>query len=236
MNKAIKDFYEATKFDHLKEESESVPVTFTKVFYKEYPRLPSTQLPQTAEDTSQLQTLLEIRASTREFSDRPLSLEELAKVLRSCRIVDNNREPERRTYPSGGARFPVEVYAVCFNVEGLHNGAYHYNLRRETLETLWKKDLRDKMRDFISPYLDNPAVTIVLTSVLARSEVKYGPRAYPLSLIEAGHIGQNIHLTCTEIGLGSCSVSGFVDETVKEVLDLTENEIPIYTISFGKRK
>lgn len=49
-------------------------------------------------------------------------------------------------------------------------------------------------------------------------------------------MGQNIHLACAELGIGSCSVSGFVDDSVIEILDLTEDEIPIYTISFGKRQ
>ncbi len=46
-------------------------------------------------------------------------------------------------------------------------------------------------------------------------------------------MGQNIQLASREIGVGSCSVSGFVDKTIREILDLTENEIPIYSISLG---
>jgi len=46
-------------------------------------------------------------------------------------------------------------------------------------------------------------------------------------------MGQNILLTSTEIGVGACPVSGFVDRKIQEILDLTENEIPIYSISLG---
>lgn len=91
-------------------------------------------------------------------------------------------------------------------------------------------------KELISPYLENPAGTIVFTSVISRSEIKYGYRAYPYSLIEAGHMGQNILLAATEIGIGACPVSGFVDDTVIKILDLTEGEIPIYTISIGRKK
>jgi len=63
--------------------------------------------------------------------------------------------------------------------------------------------------------------------------VKYGTKAYPFSLIEAGHMGQNILLTANDLGIGSCPIGGFIDETIAEVLDLTEDEIPIYTISLG---
>ena len=68
---------------------------------------------------------------------------------------------------------------------------------------------------------------------ISRSAVKYGLRAYPYSLIEAGHIGQNICLKCAELGVGCCPVSGFVDEEIVKLLDLTEYELPVYSISIG---
>ena len=49
-------------------------------------------------------------------------------------------------------------------------------------------------------------------------------------------MGQNIQLAATEIGIGSCPVSGFLDDTVKKIFDLTDDEIPIYSISIGKIK
>ena len=230
-------FYKKIKLKQISEETEdSILITYTHVFHKEYPRFPIIKLSRFEENDSELETLLEMRESTRTFSNKPINLKDISKILRSCRIVNPNRDPEKRTYPSGGARFPVELYLISYNIKNLNPGAYHYNIKKEALELLLKKDLKNRRREFISPYLENPATTIVFTSVLARSEVKYGLRAYPYSLIEAGHMGQNIHLACAELGLGSCSVSGFVDDSVKEVLDLTEDEIPIYTISLGIKK
>jgi len=49
-------------------------------------------------------------------------------------------------------------------------------------------------------------------------------------------MGQNILLASSEIGIGSCPVSGFVDTKMQKILDLTENEIPIYSISLGHIK
>lgn len=43
-------------------------------------------------------------------------------------------------------------------------------------------------------------------------------------------------LAVAEHNIGACPVSGFVDDSIKEILDLTEGEIPVYTISIGKRK
>lgn len=234
---ALKNFYKKTRNIKIEEViPEPVPITHTHVFHKEYPRLSSIELPRYDSGDNCLQSLLEMRKSTRNFSDRGISLTDIAKILDSCRIVDQNRTPERRTYPSGGARFPVELYLIAFNIENLVKGAYHYNIKKQKLELLLQENLSNKKREFISPYLENPAATILFTTVIARSEVKYGLRAYPYSLIEAGHMGQNIHLTCTELGIGSCPVSGFIDDAVKEILDLSDEEIPIYSMSVGWEK
>ncbi len=234
MLEEIRKFYDSIKNKEVLEDSEGpVPITHIHVFHKEYPRLPSFELPKIEDGESKFDLLLKARKSTRDFSDKPIKLEELAQILRSYKIVDVGRDPERRTYPSGGARFPVELYLISFNLDSLKQGVYHYNIKKENLELLLEKNLKSKQSEIVSPYLNNPAGTIILTSVIARSEVKYGLRAYPYSLIEAGHICQNIHLKCTELGIGSCPVNGFVDDTIKEALDLIDDEVPIYTISFG---
>jgi len=237
MFKEIKNFYKKIKLNKYAEDNEfgEPPITHVKVFYKEYPRLSSVSLAEVKREESEFENLLDYRESQRCFSDAPLKFEEVSKIMGSCRISNNLRQPEKRTYPSGGARFPVELYYLSYNTEGLENGAYHYNIRKESLEQLLKKDFtRKEQRELISPYLDNPAGTIIFTSVISRSEIKYGLRAYPYSLIEVGHMGQNILLASSEIGVGACPVSGFVDLKVNKILDLTENEIPIYSISVGR--
>lgn len=238
MFKETKNFYKKTKlYPDLEETAEDTfNITHIEVFRKSYPRLPSIKLQEVNREDSEFETLLNYRESHRNFLESPISFIELSKIVGSCRITDSKRKPEKRTYPSGGARFPVELYVVSYNIEGLNPGAYHYNMKENSLELLLKTDLRNQRRELISPYLENPASTIIFTSVIARSEVKYGLRAYPYSLIEAGHMGQNIQLSASEIGIGSCPVSGFVDDTIKKILDLTDDEIPIYSISLGKIK
>ena len=238
MLEETRKFYERMKLPHVVGEpldDSEAPIAFSHVFHKEYPRLPSIPLKQIYEE-GELERLMEERGSTREFSEEPLSFFELSKILSSCRIIDSERDPEKRTYPSGGARFPVELYVVSFNVEGLHGGAYHYNIKRESLERLWEKDLTKEEDQVVSPYLENTAAALVFTSAITRSEIKYGYNAYPYSLIEAGHMAQNIQLTSAKIGVGACSIGGFVDDMIINTFDLTEDEIPIYVVGLGKIK
>ncbi len=236
MLEETKRFYEKIKLKGVEwniDDSE-MPIAFTHIFKKSYPRLPQISLPKV--EDGNLERILYLRESTREFSRDPVSLEDISKILNSCKILDTQRDPERRTYPSAGARFPIEVYMFGYNVDGLAKGAYHFNMDSSSLETLWKKDLDDKQEEIMGTNIINPAATFVLTSVLSRSEVKYWHNALPFSYLEAGHMGQNIILSAAENHIGACPVSGFVDDTLIEILDLTEGEIPIYTINIGKRK
>ena len=232
----IQQIYEASKVHEVAvdtQEDGEVPITHTKVFHKQYPRFPRIALPAMAEE-GELAELLARRETQRVFSTEPMTLDELARVLHSCRIVDHERQPERRTYPSAGARFPIEIYPLVFNVEGLEPGCYHYDIAGDTLEILWEKDLSEDMVRIVSPHLTRTAVALVFTAVIARAEVKYGVRAYAFSLLEAGHMAQNISLVCTKLGIGCCPVGGFVNDTLVKIIDLTEHEIPIYVYGMGK--
>lgn len=235
MHDAIRRYYDATQTpleDTLPADFEP-PVTWVKIFYKEYPRLERIKMEPSHRD-GKLRQVLRQRKSVREFQRKPLRFEDVSSILvDGLGIVD---EEERRPYPSGGARYPVETYLISFEVEKLDAGAYHYNVRDSSLELLLKKNLVDRSKEFTTQYIDWVPATLLFTSVIPRSEVKYGANAYRFSLLEAGHMAQNVSLLCVERGLGSCPVGGFVNDTVREVLDLTENEIPIYALAVGYPK
>ena len=236
MLKETRNFYEKLKLENIEWNIDDgeIPITFIHIFKKAYPRLSKILLPEV--ETGTLEKILHARESIREFSKQPMKLEEISKLLNSCKILDISRDPERRTYPSAGARFPIEVYIIGYNVEGLKKGAYHFNIADQSLETLLEKNLDSKQEEIMGTNILNPAATLVLTSVISRSEVKYRYKALPFSYLEAGHMGQNIILSAAENGIGACPVSGFVDNTLIEILDLTIDEIPVYTINIGKRK
>jgi len=124
---------------------------------------------------------------------------------------------------------------AAFRVEGLEQGLYHYKLRTNQLKVLWPADLDSQGAAIVSPFVTDPPVALILTTVLSRAEVKYRHKAYNFSLLEVGHMGQNIQLACEARGLGSCGVGGYVDHEIAGMLDLTEDELPLYVIAFGRR-
>ena len=75
---------------------------------------------------------LKKRRSVREFRRGSLSLEDVAQVLWAAQgITKQNR---LRTAPSAGALYPLELYVVAGNVEGLTPGVYHYHPERHRLQ------------------------------------------------------------------------------------------------------
>ena len=78
MLKKTREFYELTKLkDDLDDSEEKVPITWTKVFHKKYSRFPSIKLPNSKDKESQLETLLDMRESTRIFLDDSISLNDV---------------------------------------------------------------------------------------------------------------------------------------------------------------
>jgi len=107
------------------------------------------------------------------------------------------------------------------------------NAHRQRRKQLSDKDLRDYVPDIVSPFISSPSMALVLSSVIARSEIKYQQRAYQYSLLEAGHIGQNIYLACAKYKIGCCAVGGFLEDVIAKILDLTSDEIVIYAFALG---
>lgn len=233
MLKEIKQFYEKTKLKEVEapNNGENIPVEYIHIFQKNYPRLPSIKLRREPFD-GEFEKLLKIRRSTRDFSETPVPISAVSNMLKSCSIIGNGST--RRTYPSAGARYPIELYLIAFNIEGIARGVYHFNSSKFTLELLLLQDLRSQEAEIVCPYLKNTGGAFIFTSVVSRSEVKYKYKAYPYSLIEAGHMAQNVILAACKYGVGICPVGGFINDYVSRLLDLSEEEQPLYVLGFGK--
>jgi SagB-type dehydrogenase family enzyme len=54
-------------------------------------------------------------------------------------------------------------------------------------------------------------------------------------LLEAGHIGQNLYLAATSMGLGACAVGAFLDDELNDLLDVDgKEEAALYLMSVGR--
>lgn len=168
------------------------------------------------------------RRSKRKFTPRKLSPAQISQLLWSAQGI-TEKQRGFRAAPSAGALYPMEIYLL--NRDGL----FHYLPREHKLEQLLQKDLR---RDLAAAslgqgFIAQAPVSIVIAAVYERITSRYGSRGERYTDIEIGHIAQNVHLQAVVLGLGSVPVGAFNDRAVKGLLQLPEEEQPLYIIPVG---
>ena len=186
-------------------------------------------------DGPSIDQVIESRRSERDFTDKPISLLQLSRLLHYAYGITDRRD-QLRAAPSAGALYPIEVYPVVNNVEGLERGIYHYSPPEHSLTLIRKGDFRFEMvrHALGQKMMAEASVVLVLSAVFGRSQWRYRERAYRYILLEAGHISQNIHLVATAMGLGACAVGAFDDEGYNKMIGVDgRKESVIYLMIVG---
>jgi SagB-type dehydrogenase family enzyme len=186
--------------------------------------------------------LLERRTSRR-YSSAPVTLHELSSLLAFSVGVQHwahtaDGEVPLKTSPSGGARHPIECYAVVRDVAGLKPAIYHYGADRHVLERIHGAVAPARIRSYVpeSGYFAKASVMVFFTAVFARQLWRYPySRAYRAALIEAGHVCQTFLLTATSLGLAPYCVMGLADTIVESDLGIDGiTESVLYCAGVGR--
>ena len=139
--------------------------------------------------------VLESRRSLRSHGGVPLTASKLGeflfRVARVERVVNTRkrggaREFTHRPYPSGGARYGLELYAIIRTCRSIPRGLYHYNPLHHRLEALAAPggDVDSLLRRAAATadMSAEPQVLIVIASRFRRVTWKYRSMAYALIL------------------------------------------------------
>lgn len=178
------------------------------------------------------------RRSVREYADRRLTLEELSSLLHYSAGITDVRDPTLafRAVPSSGALYPVELYPVIFDVAGLEPGVYHYDVQHHRLALLRMGDFRREVFQAAvsQEMIWGASLALVMTSLFARVQWKYLDRSYRYALLEAGHLGQNVYLTATALGLAPCGIGAYFDDDLNHLLAIDGyDEAVVYLMALG---
>jgi len=188
--------------------------------------------PQVDGNTSVEKALVQ-RRSRRDFQDKALSSQKLSQILWAAYGVSS--PSGLRTAPSAGALYPLEIYAVVGNVEGIEPGVYRYIPDEHKIVRLVDRDIRNELSEAAlgqSMVADAP-VTLVFSAVYERTTSRYGERGFSYVHMEVGHSAQNVYLQAEALGLGTCAIGAYYVDDVKLLLDLPENEEPLYLMPLG---
>ncbi len=203
---------------------------------KAYPQAPRIPLPAPHLPGAEMGAVIRARRSRRKYISGPLSLGDLSALLYAAQGITEPRWGFRAA-PSAGALYPIETYVVVHDVAGLEPGLYHYAVADHALEQVRTGDLRASLvvAGVGQEMLGTAQVCFILTAVFQRARWRYRERAYRYILLEAGHIGQNIYLAATGLGLGACAVGAFLDDQVNDLLGVDgDEEAALYLLTVGK--
>jgi SagB-type dehydrogenase family enzyme len=194
-------------------------------------RLPA---PRRESDTS-VERALAIRRSIRDFKDVPLKLPEVSQLLWAAQGIT---EPRRgfRTAPSAGATFPLELYLVAGNVQGVRVGVYRYRPLHHDLTRVADGDVRRPLAAAAlgQRWVEQGAVVLVIAAVYERTTRRYGERGVRYVHMEVGHAAQNVYLQAAALGLGTVVVGAFTDDRVRGIIHMPPREHPLYLMPVGR--
>mgnify|MGYP001770752666 CR=1 FL=1 len=182
------------------------------------------------------------RRSVREYLEEPLTLRELGQILWAAYGISETKWGFR-TAPSAGAIYPLNVYAVVGErgVVGdggaLAPGVYKYLPARHSLLLVKPGDVRRQLYEAAlrQEWVLSAPVSLVVSARYWKTERVYGERGRVRYVhMDLGHLGQNVYLQCTALGLGTVAVGAFDDEGVKEAVGLSEDETPLYIMPIGR--
>ena len=198
--------------------------------------------PRTLDVTLDLRTAIENRRSLREYSDAPLSLEELAILLHGVQGVKRT-VPERatfRTVPSAGARHAFETVVWANRVDGLEPGMYQYLAIEHQLMSLdCPAEAIDRLVEAClgQRFIAESAATFAWIADRRRMAWRYGERGVRYLFLDAGHVCQNMYLIAEALGAGACAIGAFDDERLNELVGLDGiDRFVVYLASVGKRE
>jgi len=181
------------------------------------------------------------RRSHRHFQDKAISAEQLSQILWAAygitmpRPDHPNLRGGLRTTPSAGATFPLEIYAIIGNVEGIEPGVYRYISEEHKIVRTIDRDVRSELTQAAlrqRMVMEAPA-SVFFSAVFNRTTGVYGERGRRYVYMEIGHSAQNVYLQAEALGLGTCAIGAFSDGRVRELLQFPANEEPLYLMPIG---
>ena len=176
------------------------------------------------------------RRSVRTYASSPLTIQEISQLLWSAQGITGKRG--FRAAPSAGAVYPVETYVAIRHVEGLSPGLYKYLPEGHKLMEMIAGDISKELASAClnQPYVYLCSANIILTGNYDKIAMRYGKRGVRYTHIEIGHISENIYLQAEALGLGTVAIGAFSDRELKKILNLPEEEEPLYVMPIGRKK
>lgn len=176
-----------------------------------------------------LMKALNERQSTRDFSDKEISLQDISDL---CWAAWGYNRDDKRTAPSSMNKQEMDLYVV------LKQGAYLYNARKNLLELIKDGDLRKfcGKQDFVAAAPLNFIYVANLKKAGIKTEDAITTEELLPSYNNTGFMAQNVYLVAASKNLG-CVVRAWIDsDQLEKTLGLSPLQKVILGQTLGHKK
>lgn len=160
-----------------------------------------------------------LRRSKRSGYRSRISLDELSRLLFAGY---GKTEGYHHTVPSAGATYPLELFLIAKNIDGLAAGIYRYAPENHSLEGHktgnFSKDIERCCGKYT--FAKDAPVCIIISADFSRTISRYKERGAMYVHMEAGSAYQNISLEAANLGLGTVVVGAFDVKATREFLGI----------------
>lgn len=174
-----------------------------------------------------LEQAFALRRSRRAFRPDPLPVATIGQLLWAGQGVTSS--DGKRTAPSAGALYPLELYVVT------RAEVMHYLPHGHRVEIRAVPDLHPELESAAlgqATVAEAPDI-VVVAAVPSRTRARYGAWAETFVALEAGHAAQNILLAATAAGLAAVPIGSLYPSQVATALTLPADQTVLYLIPVG---
>ncbi len=169
-----------------------------------------------------LMETLDIRQSTRSFSKKKLSEQDLSNILWTAWGYNRN-EQKKRTAPSSMNKQEISVYCA------LEEGLYLYNAKAHHLELILDQDVRSHTGK--QPFIASAPLNLIYVADSKKQS------SLNTSHTNVGFISQNVSLYCASENLATVVRAWYNETKLHKIIKLQkhQNIILCQTVGYPKR-
>jgi len=140
------------------------------------------------------------------------------------------------TVPSAGSLYPLEFYIIILQaIEDIEPGGYIFSPIKSTLINISGKLPEENLRYIFGEkdIFKNAQFIICVSAEIDTHPKKYGNRGLAYTLIEVGHVAQNVQLLVTGEQLGVLECGGFFSDHLEKLLGMSNSKHVILPMIIG---
>ena len=179
-----------------------------------------------------LSTAIHQSKRTIDIRDHPLEIKEVSQILWALQGITHGIN--KRTVPSAGATYPLEIFIVHRGSYSLNEGVYGYipqehELKHYSSSFNWTK-ITSSFLGEDQEAIYNVSTVFLVFADYSRTTRRYGNRGVQYVHLEVGHAIQNFLLQLTSLNLNSRIIASFDSQNLQDCINTTLDPMAVLPV------